>query len=120
MAHDIASLIEQLRAFTKARDWAQFHSPKNLACALSVEAAELLEHFQWMKEEESRVLSDKKLAEVTSELADIFSYLLYIADAYQVDLIQATKDKIALNEKRYPAEKAKGNSLKYDELSHQK
>lgn len=116
MAHDIAAVVQSLRAFTKARDWEQFHSPKNLACALSVEAAELLEHFQWMKEEDSRHLSDKKLAEVESELADIFSYLLYIADAYQIDLIQATQNKIALNEKRYPADQSKGNSLKYDEL----
>lgn len=120
MAHDIASVIEQLRAFTQARDWDQFHSPKNLACALSVEAAELLEHFQWMKEEDSRHLPEQKLNEVKSELADIFSYLLYIADAYQIDLIQATKDKIALNEQRYPANKSKGNSLKYNELADQK
>lgn len=117
MPHDLASLTKQLRAFTTARDWEQFHSPKNLACALSVEVSELLEHFQWMKEEDSRTLSPEKLAEVTSEMADIFSYLLYIADAYKVDLIAATEQKISLNEQRYPADKARGNSLKYNALT---
>jgi dCTP diphosphatase len=111
-----SKLQQKLREFSEAREWEQFHSPKNLACALSVEASELLEHFQWMKEEESRILPKDKLIEVEAEIADIFCYLLMISDKLGVDLIEATNKKIAFNESRYPIEKSKGRSDKYTKL----
>ena len=89
----------RLREFAAERDWDQFHSPKNLTMALIVEAAELVEHFQWMKEEESAALPPDKLAEVEQELADIQIYLIRLADKLNVDLMKAVVSKIELNEK---------------------
>ncbi len=108
--NDIASLSQRLREFAQARDWEQFHSPKNLAMALIVEAAELVEHFQWMKEDKSYELSDKQREEVSLEMADVFIYLLRIADRLNIDLGEATDRKIAINEDRYPVEKSKGRA----------
>jgi len=113
---DLSSLRNTVRAFANERDWDQFHSPKNLAAALSVEAAELLEHFQWLTEEESKQLSDSKRAAVRLELADVLIYLVRIADKLDIDLIAAANDKIALNAIKYPADKAKGSMRKYTEL----
>jgi dCTP diphosphatase len=114
MDPSIESLTEALRRFAAERDWAQFHSPKNLACALSVEAAELLEHFQWLSDEQSRALDEGRLEAVRQELADVFLYLLQLADGLRVDLGQAALDKLALNARKYPVERARGNSRKYD------
>jgi dCTP diphosphatase len=108
-------LQERLRAFAKARDWEQFHAPKNLAMALMVEAAELLEHFQWLTEAQSRELSPEKLQEVRHELADVFIYLVRLADILGVDLEQAARDKIVLNEQKYPADKVRSSAKKYTE-----
>lgn len=105
-----------LRAFAAERDWAQFHSPKNLAAALTVEAGEVLEHFQWLTEEQSRALSPDKRAEVADELADVLLYLLQLADKLDVDLIDAATGKLQKNGERYPVDKAKGNSLKRSRL----
>ena len=105
----------QLRKFAAERDWDQFHSPKNLAMALIVEAAELVEHFQWLKEEESTSLPPDKLAEVEHELADIQIYLIRLADKLNVNLMKAVARKIELNEKKYPADKVRGSSKKYTE-----
>jgi len=105
----------RLREFAAERDWDQFHSPKNLAMALIVEAAELVEHFQWLKEEESAELRPDKLAEVELEIADIQIYLIRLADKLNVDLMKAVSSKIELNERKYPAEKARGSSMKYTE-----
>jgi NTP pyrophosphatase (non-canonical NTP hydrolase) len=116
MENELSGLLAKLRAFSEARDWDQFHSPKNLACALSVEASELLEQFQWMKEDESRKLSSEKLAAVESEVADVFCYLLMISEKLGVDLIKSANKKIELNESRYPIDKSKGKSCKYKEL----
>src|SRR5262245_17823857 len=100
-AHDMSQpldeLVQALRAFARDRDWAQFHSPKNLACALSVEAAELLEHFQWLTEEQSRTLPEDRRAEVGLELADVFLCLLQLADTLDLDLIEQAKKKLVLN-----------------------
>ena len=93
----------------------QFHSPKNLSMALSVEAAELLEHFQWDTQEASNQLDEEKMKLVRHEIADIFIYLLRICERLDIDLLSATKEKIAVNHHRYPAEKVKGNSKKYSE-----
>ena len=115
METDIQSLTNALRAFAKDRDWGQFHSPKNLASALTVEAAELLEHFQWMTEEQSRQLSATKTAEIAAEAADVFLYLLQLCDKLNIDLVQASKEKILLNEQRYPVESTRGSNRKYSD-----
>lgn len=113
------SELEELRVrisnFAKERDWDQFHSPKNLAMALIVEAGELLEHFQWLKQSESFELSPDKLEAVAEELADILVYLVRIADQLGVDLISATHKKIEANESKYPADKVRGSARKYTE-----
>ena len=109
------ALQQRLAAFAAARDWEQFHSPKNLAMALSVEAAELVEEFQWLTEEQSRLLDAERRERVRLELADVFIYLLRIADKLDVDLLRAADDKIAHNEKKYPADRVRGDSRKYDQ-----
>ena len=111
-------LKTRLREFAVERDWEQFHSPKNLAMALIVEAAELVEHFQWLTEEQSATLPPDKLAEVEQELADIQIYLIRLADRLNLDLEQAVDAKIALNERRYPVEKARGSAKKYTEFDN--
>jgi dCTP diphosphatase len=108
----------RLREFAVVRDWEQFHSPKNLAMALIVEAAELVEHFQWLTEEQSADLPPDKLAEVEQELADIQIYLIRLADRLGIDLEQAVDAKIALNERKYPVEKARGSARKYTEFDN--
>lgn len=113
---EISRLQEQLRAFASERDWDQFHSPKNLAAALIVEAGELLEHFQWMSERESDSLSDEKRERVAEEVADVFLYLLRLSDRLRIDLIQAAREKLVRNAEKYPVREAKGNSRKYTEF----
>ncbi|HET8697879.1 MAG TPA: nucleotide pyrophosphohydrolase [Gammaproteobacteria bacterium] len=108
-------LRERVRGFAAERDWEQFHSPKNLAMALSVEVAELVEHFQWLTEAESSTLEPQRLAQVRLELADVFIYLLRISDRLGVDLLAAAADKIVLNEQKYPADRVRGSARKYDE-----
>jgi NTP pyrophosphatase (non-canonical NTP hydrolase) len=98
----LESLTIELRRFAADRDWDQFHSPKNLASALSVEAAELLEPFQWLTEEQSRNLSPEKLLAVQREVADVLIYLVRLADKLDVDLLQAARDKIVENASKYP------------------
>jgi len=109
-------LIKKLRKFAKERDWEQFHSPKNLSMALSVEVAEVVEHFQWLTEEQSKNLPNDKLEAVETELADTFIYLIRLADKLGIDLLAAAQSKIEVNERKYPAGKAKGNAKKYTEL----
>jgi len=112
----LESLTDALRGFAAERDWDQFHSPKNLAAALTVEAAELLEHFQWLTEEQSKNLTEDKRMAVSHELADVFLYLLQIADKLQIDLIAAAELKLRLNALKYPAAQARGTSKKYSDL----
>ena len=109
-------LRDRLRDFASAREWNQFHSPKNLAIALSVEAAELLEHFQWVSEKDSQSMPPDKLGKIDEEMADVFLYLIRLADMLNVDLIQAADRKIDTNSRKYPVEKARGNAKKYTEL----
>lgn len=113
MSDSLAELKQKLQMFVEERDWVQFHSPKNLAMAMIVEAAELVEHFQWNTEEESFVLSDEKREEVGHELADTFVYLLRISQVLNIDLIEAANKKIELNAQKYPVEKARGKNNKY-------
>ena len=112
----LEDLSLRISRFAAARDWEQFHSPKNLSMALSVEAAELLEHFQWLTEEESPNLPAAKLREVESELADVFIYLVRMADRLEVDLYAAAGNKLDDNEVKYPVDQAKGNARKYTEF----
>ena len=112
---DFESLKIRLREFAEDRDWDQFHSPKNLSMALIAEAAELVEHFQWLKEEESAIIQGDKLEAVRMELADIQIYLIRIADKLNVDLFDAVEKKIEINEQKYPEDKVKGQHKKYSE-----
>jgi dCTP diphosphatase len=116
MTDSLTHLRDTVRQFAAERDWDQFHSPKNLAAALSVEASELLEHFQWLTEEQSKNLSADKIAEVRLEMADVLIYLVRLADKLNVDLIAAASDKVTLNAQKYPADKARGSMRKYTEL----
>lgn len=112
---DLAQLRDRMRAFVAERDWEQFHSPKNLSMALSVEAAELVEIFQWLTEAESAVLDSARRARVEAELADILVYLVRIADRLDVDLLQAASRKMEENARKYPVERVRGQARKYDE-----
>jgi dCTP diphosphatase len=113
---ELNALLNRIRTFAKDRDWEQFHSPKNISMALSVEASELLEHFQWMTEDESRNVNVDQKAEIADEVADVFLYLLRMCDEMEIDLIQAADKKIDKNAVKYPVEKSKGRSTKYNKL----
>ena len=112
----LIELRDALRAFTREREWDRYHTPKNLAMALIVEAAELAEHFQWLTAEESQSPQDGKREKIRDELADVLIYLVELADTLDVDLVAAARDKIGKNALKYPVEKARGNAKKYDEL----
>jgi NTP pyrophosphatase (non-canonical NTP hydrolase) len=111
--------LDQLRAvvreFVEERDWDQFHTPKNLAAALTVEAAELLEHFQWLRDGRADELGADKLVEVRHEMADVLVYLVRLADKLGVDLLAAVQEKMVLNRAKYPAELVRGDARKYHE-----
>jgi NTP pyrophosphatase (non-canonical NTP hydrolase) len=116
MTDTLEDLAQQLRQFAKARDWQQFHSPKNLASALIVEAGELLEHFQWMTDEQSRDLPPEKRDAVAAEAADVLLYLIQLTSVLGIDPVAAAQGKLKLNELKYPVDRARGSSKKYDEL----
>ena len=105
-----------IRSFAQKRDWDQFHSPKNLAMALSVEVAEIVEHFQWLTPQESDSLSAGKIERIKEEIGDVMIYLIRLADRLGIDPVQAAEDKVRINEKKYPVEKAKGTAVKYSDL----
>jgi len=113
--NSIEVLRDRLREFAKERDWDQFHTPKNLSMALIAEAAELVEHFQWVDGNSSHLLEAKVRPSVEEEIADIFIYLVRIADKLDIDLYAAAERKIAINACKYPADKVKGSSKKYTE-----
>jgi dCTP diphosphatase len=112
---DIAALQGRLRDFVERRDWNQFHSPKNLAMALASEVGELVELFQWLTEEQSRMMTNQPAlkAPVAEELADIFIYSARMADVLQIDLERAIESKLGTNERRYPIHLSRGNAVKY-------
>ena len=112
---DIEALQQRLSDFAEARDWDQFHSPKNLSMALTAEAGELMEHFQWLTQTQSATLAPEKLQEVEEELADILIYLVRLTDKLQVDLPAAVDRKISINEAKYPAERVRSSAKKYTE-----
>ncbi|WP_197321096.1 nucleotide pyrophosphohydrolase [Saccharomonospora sp. NB11] len=115
---EFAELQRRLREFADERDWHRFHTPKNLAMALSGEVGELTEIFQWLTPEESRdVMSDPRTAEqVRHELADVLAYLVRLADVLDVDLMAASEEKLRVNAAKYPVELARGRADKYDRL----
>jgi len=117
MADSLQALTARINDFVSERDWAQFHTPKNLAMAMIVEAAELVEQFQWDTAQESQHLSPDKREAVSHELADTFVYLLRIAEVLKIDLIAAANQKIDLNALKYPADKARGSNAKYTAYS---
>lgn len=110
MSDELVGLRDRLREFARARDWDQFHTPKNLSMALIAEAAELIEHFQWLTPEQSAALPPDKLAAVRHELADILVYLVRLADKLNVNLLAAAEEKMAINERRYPADRVRGDA----------
>ena len=112
---ELEELRNNLRNFAKVRDWDQFHSPKNLAMALSVEASELLECFQWLTEEQSNNLTPAQLEAVTDEIADVQLYLVRLADKVGVNIERACNNKIKKNEVKYPADRVKGSARKYSD-----
>ena len=112
----LESLRAQLARFAAARDWDQFHNPKNLAMALSGEAGEVLEHFQWLTFEQAANLPEDARAEVALECADVLLFLLRLCDKLDIDLAAAARKKLALNEKKYPVEKSRGKATKWNKL----
>jgi NTP pyrophosphatase (non-canonical NTP hydrolase) len=116
MADALLELRDALRGFAAERDWEQFHSPRNLATALAVEAAELLEPFQWLTDEQARDLPAETRDAVEQELADVLLYLVRLADRLDIDLAAAARAKIVVNARKYPVGKARGSSRKYDAL----
>ncbi len=113
---DLAILRERLRTFAAERDWGQFHSPKNLAMALSAEAGELLEVFQWLTEAQSRDLPPDAQAAASEEIADVLLYLIRLSDELGIDPIAAADRKLLANAQKYPVAKARGTARKYTEL----
>ena len=112
---DINVLKKQLREFAEERNWQGFHAPKNLVMAMNVEVAELMEHFQWLTEEQSRNLDEKTLVDVQYEIADVFIYLVRLADQLGVDIDSVVAEKIKRNAAKYPMEKCQGSAAKYTE-----
>jgi NTP pyrophosphatase (non-canonical NTP hydrolase) len=113
---DLQELCERLDRFVAERDWDQFHTPKNLAMALIAEAAELVEHFQWLTPEQSLDLPAQTRSEVELEIADVLLFLLRLCDKLQIDPVQAAHRKLDLNAEKYPVDKARGRATKYDKL----
>lgn len=108
-------LLDKIRRFNSVRDWEKFHSPKNLAIALLVEAAEVAEHLQWITEEESRSLTDSKREAIEAEVGDVLICLVNLADKLRIESVSAALRKVDVNERKYPVERAKGNARKWDE-----
>ncbi len=115
MSDSLYDLSKQLAEFARVRDWEKFHSPKNLSMALIAETAELVEHFQWLSQEDSESLPMEKLEEVRMEMADIQIYLLRMAQRLGVDLLAAAQEKMAINEQRFPVDKVKGDARRAEE-----
>lgn len=112
----LGELGQSLREFARARDWEQFHAPKNLAMSLAIEAAEVMEHFQWTQAESDPALPPERRQAIAHELADVMIYLMRLSSVLDIDLAAAVRDKMAINEQRYPVDKSRGRSTKYDEL----
>lgn len=117
--NDIVQLQQRIRAFCDARDWEQFHNPKDLAISLVLEASEVLEHFQWKDHTEMNTHLEESKEDVADELADVLYWVLLMASYFEIDLTHALRSKMDKNERKYPVEKSLGNHKKYTELSDQ-
>ncbi len=115
MCNELLQIKNRLRKFVSDRDWDKYHTPKNLAVALVVEAGELLEHFQWLSECESKNLDKVKVEKIGEEIADVFIYLVLLSEKLGLDIFKVTNRKIDINEEKYPAEKVRGSARKYSE-----
>lgn len=113
--HYLHQISQRLLEFARARDWEQFHAPKNLAMALAVEAGEIMEHFQWLSEEQSEQLSEDKRQQVAYEIADVFIFTMRLTQRLGIDLAAVVDEKININEQKYPADKVRGSAKKYTE-----
>ena len=116
MADSLAALAAEIDAFVLERDWSQFHTPKNLAMSVAIEAAEILEHFQWLTGDESRALTRDKRDEVANEIGDVLIYLMRLSRTLDIDMVAAARDKLDENRRKYPVEKARGKATKYVDL----
>jgi NTP pyrophosphatase (non-canonical NTP hydrolase) len=114
--NDIKKITNKINKFRDDRNWLQFHKHKDMAIALSLEASEVLEHFLWLSEKEQKEHGEKFKKEIGEELADVAKYLFELADNLDIDLADAIKEKMKLDSKKYPIEKAKGKHTKYDKL----
>lgn len=110
---DLEAIRQCAAKFAQDRDWEKFHSPKNLAMALSVEVAELMEHFQWLSEAQSCELDEATRAAVADEIADVQVYLVRLADTVGVDILRSVAQKMEKNARKYPADKVRGSAKKY-------
>jgi len=115
---DLSLVTDEIIKFRDDRDWLQFHDPKNLSQAISIEAAELQEIFLWKSTEESKSLPPDELQRVKNELADIFIFMIYLGNHFEINLLEAVQKKLQKNKTKYPVEKSKGSSKKYTELSN--
>lgn len=111
----LGSLLDRIKTFNEARDWSQFHNPKDLAISLSLEASEVLEHFQWKSPDEMQKHLAENGTKVGDELADVLYWVLLMGDYFQIDIVEALDRKMSENEAKYPADKAKGSHSKYTE-----
>ena len=116
MSTTVETLTAEIRAFRDARDWRQFHSPKELAVAITAESGELLQHFVWQSSEQSEQRACDRRDAIADEIADVAILLLELADNLELDLAQVIRAKLARNEQRYPVDKARGSNRKYNEL----
>jgi len=116
MSDSISELTERIRTFVAAREWQQFHNPKDMAVAIAAEAGELLQHFVWQQPDQVEKRADERRDEIASEIADVGILLFEMADLLGMNLGEVMEAKIERNEQRYPADKARGNNLKYNEL----
>jgi dCTP diphosphatase len=112
----VREIIEKIKKFRDERDWMQFHDPKNMSISIIIEAAELLEHFQWKSKEEVKKYIEENKEEIRDEIADVALYLFELADNLGIDLLKAMEKKLEKNKKKYPVEKAKGRHTKYNKL----
>ena len=113
--HYLQQISQRLLEFARERDWEQFHAPKNLAMALAVEAAEIMEHFQWLSDQQSEELSADKRREVAFEIADVFIFTLRLSQRLNINLAEVVEEKININAGKYPADKVRGSAKKYTE-----
>lgn len=114
MTQDIKTITSKIKKFRDDRDWMQFHDAKNMAISIMIEAAELLEHFQWKSKKEVQSYVGKNKSDIAEEIADIAIYLIEMADNMEIDIVEAINKKLKKNAERYPVKKSRGKHIKYN------